>query len=92
MLRRVDTEQAAIASLMSSLIGINFPLNSVGKIPLEYIGMSLEWKADTTLANARQIFGLTLRHHGNFIIFVSIKWYRAQCFLRSTFSLFRHKE
>jgi hypothetical protein len=63
-LRRVDIEQASIAPLMSSLIGVPFPLNSVGVLPLPLLETDLEWNANNIVANLRQIYALTLRYHG----------------------------
>ncbi|GAB1610159.1 GPI ethanolamine phosphate transferase 1-like isoform X1 [Argonauta hians] len=54
-LLRNDVEQADIAPLMSSLIGVAFPMNSVGKLPLDYLSGNLAYQADSLLTNARQI-------------------------------------
>ncbi|XP_016313551.1 GPI ethanolamine phosphate transferase 1-like [Sinocyclocheilus anshuiensis] len=53
--RRVDVNQADIAPLMSSLIGVPFPLNSVGVLPLNYLNNSQHFKAESVYANAIQI-------------------------------------
>ncbi|XP_072545788.1 GPI ethanolamine phosphate transferase 1 [Salminus brasiliensis] len=53
--RRVDVNQADIAPLMSSLIGIPIPLNSVGVLPLQYLNNSQHFKAESMYANAIQI-------------------------------------
>ncbi|KAL1921334.1 uncharacterized protein VTP21DRAFT_11050 [Calcarisporiella thermophila] len=53
--QRNDVNQADIAPLMSSLIGISYPLNSVGKLPLDYIESTPEFKAHTAFVNAKQI-------------------------------------
>lgn len=49
---RHDVKQADIAPLMSSLIGIPFPMNSVGELPLAYLDNSPEFKARGALVNA----------------------------------------
>uniref|UniRef100_A0A4W5PRR2 GPI ethanolamine phosphate transferase 1 n=1 Tax=Hucho hucho TaxID=62062 RepID=A0A4W5PRR2_9TELE len=54
-LRRVDVNQADIAPLMSSLIGVPFPLNSVGVLPLQYLNNSDQFKAESMYSNAIQI-------------------------------------
>ncbi|XP_066518594.1 GPI ethanolamine phosphate transferase 1 [Hoplias malabaricus] len=55
MYKRVDVNQADIAPLMSSLIGIPIPLNSVGVLPLQYLTNSQHFKAESMYANAIQI-------------------------------------
>ncbi|PVZ97748.1 hypothetical protein BB558_006280 [Smittium angustum] len=52
---RKDINQADIAPLMSTLIGIPFPMNSVGHLPLSYIDEGEEFKANALFVNAKQI-------------------------------------
>uniref|UniRef100_A0A674IN24 GPI ethanolamine phosphate transferase 1 n=1 Tax=Terrapene triunguis TaxID=2587831 RepID=A0A674IN24_9SAUR len=47
--------QADIAPLMASLIGVPFPLNSVGILPLDYLNNSAHFKAESMFTNAVQI-------------------------------------
>ncbi|XP_054478913.1 GPI ethanolamine phosphate transferase 1 [Anoplopoma fimbria] len=54
-LRRVDVSQADIAPLMTSLIGVPFPLNSVGVLPLLYLNNSDHFKAESMYTNAIQV-------------------------------------
>ncbi|XP_066577902.1 GPI ethanolamine phosphate transferase 1 isoform X1 [Amia ocellicauda] len=54
-IRRLDVSQADIAPLMSSLIGVPIPLNSVGILPLQYLNNSNHFKAESMYANAIQI-------------------------------------
>ncbi|XP_072306750.1 GPI ethanolamine phosphate transferase 1 [Eucyclogobius newberryi] len=54
-IRRVDVNQADIAPLMASLIGVNFPLNSVGVLPLQYLNNSKKFKAESMYTNAIQV-------------------------------------
>ncbi|KAM6349928.1 GPI ethanolamine phosphate transferase 1 isoform 2-T2 [Podargus strigoides] len=54
-LKRLDVNQADIAPLMASLIGVAFPLNSVGTLPLEYLNNSAHFKAESMFTNAVQI-------------------------------------
>ncbi|KAF3197900.1 Glycosyl phosphatidyl inositol anchor synthesis [Orbilia oligospora] len=53
--RRVDVDQADVAALMAHLIGVEYPVNSVGVLPLEYLNASDEEKARSIFANALQI-------------------------------------
>ncbi|KAK9480014.1 Phosphatidylinositolglycan class N-domain-containing protein [Lipomyces japonicus] len=53
--KRVDVEQADIASLMSYLVGLNYPGNSVGKLPLEFVDADLKIKSRAIVANAFEI-------------------------------------
>uniref|UniRef100_A0A3Q3VWY2 GPI ethanolamine phosphate transferase 1 n=1 Tax=Mola mola TaxID=94237 RepID=A0A3Q3VWY2_MOLML len=59
-LRRVDVNQADIATLMASLIGVPIPVNSVGVLPLLYLNNSNQFKAESMYTNAIQI----LEHTG----------------------------
>ncbi|XP_046330406.2 GPI ethanolamine phosphate transferase 1-like isoform X2 [Haliotis rufescens] len=52
---RFDVQQADVAPLMAYLIGVAFPMNSVGVLPLEYLGVSLWEQAEGIYANAQQI-------------------------------------
>ncbi|XP_020642340.3 GPI ethanolamine phosphate transferase 1 isoform X1 [Pogona vitticeps] len=54
-LKRQDVSQADIAPLMASLIGVPFPLNSVGVLPLEYLNNTARFKAESIFTNAAQI-------------------------------------
>ncbi|KAI8828363.1 Phosphatidylinositolglycan class N-domain-containing protein [Chytriomyces cf. hyalinus JEL632] len=54
-LQRVDVNQADVAPLMSTLIGIPYPMNSVGELPLAYLNNSAHYKAEAAFRNARQI-------------------------------------
>ena len=60
---RKDVKQADIAPLMASLIGVPFPMNSVGTLPLEYLDASPEFKAKAALVNAKQILAQYLLKH-----------------------------
>ncbi|PTB71034.1 PigN-domain-containing protein [Trichoderma citrinoviride] len=53
--QRHDVAQADIAALMAWLIGAEFPVNSVGKLPLPYMAANIRERARGLLANAREI-------------------------------------
>ena len=53
--QRNDVDQADIAALMAYLAGIDFPVNSVGRLPLAYVAGELKEKAEAALANARGV-------------------------------------
>ncbi|XP_053570598.1 GPI ethanolamine phosphate transferase 1 [Bombina bombina] len=54
-LKRIDVNQADVAPLMTSLIGVSFPLNSVGILPVEYLNNSNLFIAESLHTNALQI-------------------------------------
>ncbi|CAJ0753836.1 3262_t:CDS:10 [Entrophospora sp. SA101] len=53
--KRYDVLQADLAPLMCSLIGINYPVNSVGELPLHYLDNTPLFKAKSIFVNAKQI-------------------------------------
>jgi phosphatidylinositol glycan class N len=53
--RRHDVEQADVAALMAYLIGVEFPANSVGELPLSYLSADIQEKAEAYLVNAQTI-------------------------------------
>jgi phosphatidylinositol glycan class N len=54
-LARNDVAQADIAPLMAALLGLNYPANNVGVLPLDYLSGSEEFRARSALTNARQV-------------------------------------
>ncbi|PVD20655.1 hypothetical protein C0Q70_18813 [Pomacea canaliculata] len=56
-LARTDIEQADVAPLMAFLLGLHFPVNSVGILPLGYLNASDFEKAEGLYANALEILG-----------------------------------
>ena len=55
-LERVDVEQADIATLMSSLIGVAIPVNSEGVLPMGYIHYNKGFVAAAIETNSMQLF------------------------------------
>ncbi|XP_028013411.2 GPI ethanolamine phosphate transferase 1 [Eptesicus fuscus] len=53
--KRQDINQADVAPLMASLIGVPFPLNSVGILPVNYLNNTDVFKAESMYTNAKQI-------------------------------------
>jgi phosphatidylinositol glycan class N len=52
---RHDVAQADIAALMAYLAGLEFPVNSVGELPLSYLAATPSEKAEAALVNAREV-------------------------------------
>ena len=55
-MQRHDVAQADVAALMAFLIGVEFPANSVGELPLSYLSANQREKAEALLVNAEEIF------------------------------------
>ncbi|OAA68447.1 GPI-anchor biosynthetic protein [Niveomyces insectorum RCEF 264] len=53
--QRHDVAQADVAALMAYLVGVEFPANSVGELPLDYVAAGLDEKARAALVNARGV-------------------------------------
>jgi GPI ethanolamine phosphate transferase 1 len=58
--QRNDVAQADVAALMAYLVGLAFPVNSVGELPLAYVSAPPLAKAKALLRNARQILEMYL--------------------------------
>jgi phosphatidylinositol glycan class N len=54
-IERNDVAQADVAALMAYLVGLDFPTNNVGVLPLSFLNADPKAKADALLANAREI-------------------------------------
>ena len=54
-IQRNDVSQADVATLMAYLVGLDFPVNSVGELPLNYLDADDTLKAKAFLTNAKQI-------------------------------------
>lgn len=52
---RKDIHQADMTPLIASLLGINFPVNNVGRVPLSYLGGDDQHRTLALFANAKQI-------------------------------------
>jgi phosphatidylinositol glycan class N len=54
-IQRHDVAQADVAALMAYLVGLAFPTNSVGELPLSYLDIEPKSKAEALLVNAKEI-------------------------------------
>ena len=53
--QRHDVAQADVAALMAYLAGLDFPVNSVGELPLEYVDAKPHEKALAAFANTQEV-------------------------------------
>jgi len=53
--QRNDVDQADIAALMAYLPGLDYPVNSVGEVPLAYLAGDQKEKAEASLVNAQGV-------------------------------------
>jgi len=53
--QRNDVSQADVAALMAYLVGLAFPTNSVGELPLAFLDTDMKSKAEALLVNAKEI-------------------------------------
>ncbi|RCV07021.1 hypothetical protein SETIT_1G210700v2 [Setaria italica] len=58
---RADVNQADIAPLMSTLVGLPCPMNSVGSLPTQYLKLSKADEVEAVLANTKQILNQFLQ-------------------------------
>ncbi|KAI1151631.1 GPI ethanolamine phosphate transferase 1 [Nemania diffusa] len=54
-IQRHDTQQADVAALMAYLVGLEFPANSVGELPLSYLAANTREKAEASFVNTQEI-------------------------------------
>ena len=54
-IQRHDVSQADVAALMAYLAGLEFPVNSVGELPLPYLSASNDEKSNAALVNTRAV-------------------------------------
>ncbi|XP_078165994.1 sulfatase and phosphatidylinositolglycan class N domain-containing protein isoform X2 [Carex rostrata] len=60
-IERLDVNQADIAPLMATLVGLPCPVNSVGSLPKQYLNLNKEEEVEAVLANTKQILNQFLR-------------------------------
>ncbi|KAF2774528.1 PigN-domain-containing protein [Teratosphaeria nubilosa] len=80
---RHDVAQADVAALMAYLAGLEYPVNSVGELPLPFLDADEEQKAKAMLVNAKEILEMYR---------VKEEEKKAQVFLYKPFHLFAHED
>ncbi|XP_024401012.1 uncharacterized protein [Physcomitrium patens] len=60
-IERTDINQGDIAPLMSTLLGLPCPLNSVGTLPVEFLALDKRDQARAMFGNAKQVLDQVLR-------------------------------
>ncbi|KAF6159865.1 hypothetical protein GIB67_032949 [Kingdonia uniflora] len=60
-IERTDVNQADIAPLMATLLGLPCPVNSVGNLPLGYVNLSEAAEVEAAFANTKQVLSQFLR-------------------------------
>ncbi|KAJ9606930.1 Glycosyl phosphatidyl inositol anchor synthesis [Cladophialophora chaetospira] len=53
--QRHDVDQADVAALMAYLAGLEYPVNSVGKLPLSYLAATREQQSNAFLINTKEV-------------------------------------
>lgn len=61
-IERVDVNQADIAPLMSTLLGLPCPVNAVGNLPLGFINLTEADEVEAVVANTKQILNQFIRN------------------------------
>lgn len=77
-MQRVDVAQADLAALMSYLIGVPFPKNNVGSLPVELLTADPQHSAVALFQNARQIhaqYSSKAEHKANELHFSKMIYY-----------------
>ncbi|XP_030764800.1 GPI ethanolamine phosphate transferase 1 [Sitophilus oryzae] len=91
-----DVKQIDIAPFLSSLVGLNIPMNSLGVIPLNYLEMSKEDLAEVQLSNTLQlleIFNVKRRRtEANTLVFIPYKGLTSEVLTEKMYYLSMLKE
>ena len=59
---RAEVHQADLAPLMSTLLGVNIPVNNVGVLPVELIDMHPNHRVEAMMSQVDQLLGRTSKH------------------------------